>query len=94
MITPVVLTTSSGKQIEASVVYLYDRDDIAPTEAPTFRNMAVSVFNQVPQAGRVAVLSLAGPTVLFLFEAAHRWFDLRGEPVSVKRGRIHHMEGL
>lgn len=81
----VVLTAESGKSVKATIVGVYARNEIAPTDAPTMRNMACSIFAGVPQAERIALVCTERTALLFLFEAAHRWFDTTGAPVVIRK---------
>jgi hypothetical protein len=65
----VLLTAESGQTIPAELIHIFWRDDINPTDAPTFRNMALAIFHQAP-ASRVALLATARPVLLFLIESA------------------------
>ena len=78
----VLLTAQSGQNIPAELIHIFCRDDINPTEAPTFRNMALAIFHQAP-ASRVALVATARPVLLFLIEIGHHWFDTTGAPVRL-----------
>lgn len=79
----VLLSAQSGKSVQAELIHIFHReDDIAMTEAPTFRNMALTIFQQTT-ASRVALVATAQPVLLFLIEIGHRWFDATGAPVHL-----------
>jgi hypothetical protein len=69
----VLLTAESGQTIPAELIHIFWRDDINPTDAPTFRNMALAIFHQ----------ATARPVLLFLIEIGHHWFDTTGAPVRL-----------
>jgi hypothetical protein len=78
----VLLTALSGQAVRAHLIHIFCRDDTNPTEAPTFRNMALAILHQAP-ASRVALVATARPVLLFLIEIGHHWFDITGTPVRL-----------
>jgi len=84
-VIPVRLTTENGKCVEGSVVYVYQREDVEGAIGDTFRARAAILFGVVKSASRVAVVSLAGPQIVFLVEAAHEWYDSSGKSVKMSR---------
>jgi hypothetical protein len=81
----VVIEHSKGKTA-ATVIHVYGRDDhMEPTAAPTFRNMALAIFNDDARIMRAALFSTAGPKMFFLAEIAHMWFDIRGERAYITK---------
>jgi hypothetical protein len=80
------LTAQSGESLEATLIHVWTRECAGNhTEAPTFQNMALALFEALPVASRVALLVTDRPLMLFIIEAAHRWFDVTAAPVRITR---------
>jgi hypothetical protein len=81
---PVTVIGEAGR-IDGEIIAIYTRETIArPTEAPTVRNSAHTVFNTNPAIGRVVVV-MASLIPIFLIEVGHSWFDVTAQPVRLKR---------
>jgi hypothetical protein len=46
--------------------------------------MAQIIFQNLPPATRAALIVSRRPSMLFLVEVAHRWFDIGANPVTVQ----------
>jgi hypothetical protein len=78
------ITGAAGCVVRATVIHVFERAECQhETAAFTFRNMARVIFSELPVASRVVLVATQRPTLLFLVEAAHRWFDVTAQPVKV-----------
>lgn len=81
-----ILTSESGERVQASLIGTFTPEDTEHRgDEPTFHAMAKAVFDFEPAASRVALVYTDSGQMMFLKEVAHRWFDLRANPVTVKR---------
>lgn len=70
--------------VTAELIHIFAREEMEhATEAPTFRNMAIAIFNRLP-ASRV-VLARSRSTLFFVIEVGGNWFDVTGQPVKIRR---------
>jgi hypothetical protein len=70
--------------LTAELIHTFQREEMPhATEAPTFRNMALAIFNRLP-ASRV-LLVRSRSTLFFIIEVGGHWFDVTGQQVKVRR---------
>lgn len=82
-----IASTAAGKSIHVRLIHVWERSDPpAPTEAPTFRNMAAALFVTDPAITRVALLVTSAPCLLFVAGFANgQWCDVTGAEVKIRK---------
>ena len=84
------LLKNAQGSVEASLIHVWEHDNLPDKTscAESFRNMALSLFDTIPQATRVALL-WTGQNLLFLVKVQDgRYFDASAEEVMVEwRGK-------
>jgi hypothetical protein len=80
-----VLVRGQAGELRASLVHIFTRENIGhSTEAPTIRNMVLSVL-ALPGVNRVAYLVTRSLVPFFLIDLAGYWVDVLQNPVKIAR---------
>jgi len=70
--------------VDTELIYTWDRGNLQrETSAPTFRNMALSLFHSSPEITRVVLVRANGLLLFLLRGPENCWFDVEGKQVAM-----------
>jgi hypothetical protein len=73
-----------SQSVDCELLYSWDRGNLQhETSAPTFRNMALSLFRSSPEITRVVLVRANGLLLFLLRGPQNCWFDVEGKQVAL-----------